>query len=563
MPGTTTDHRQVLVVGAGWTGLISAKTYLDLAPGTDLLIVDNERSIGGVWCKERLYPDLYAQVSHPLFEYSFYDMPREGITPDGFLSGYTINKYLNNFARDFGLESKIRLETIVTEVKRSSSGSWLVSFDHGPDVITDKLIWAVGPGSSAVQPSWPSKGFTQPIIHSADTGSNLDRISKVERATVVGAAKSAFDTVYFLLKAGKKVDWIIREEGGGPIAMGPPSLFGVINTVDALSTRAMASFSPSIMRTSGFWYHAIQRTRIGRLAARGFWRFANFLADYAAGYSENDHFAKIRPEPHGYGMFWARAGLGAPSAPNFWKTMHSGELNVIRSEVESLSHVNVVNLKNGISVQTDMVIACIGFEKPYRPFDRELRKELGLAYDEVDAARWAELDAQASHRVDELLPMLKEYAPATSSVDVKTEAVLHGPNRHYRRLIPLKLAASGDRSICFPGLVHVIVTPTISEFQALWNAAYMLNLLELPTLDEMEMEVAVFNAWVRKRHLEMGQKHSYCIFDYLSYIDTLAGDLGIKTARKSNPFSEAFVRYKPSDYRGLIDEFLAAQNKDK
>jgi hypothetical protein len=215
-------------------------------------------------------------------------------------------------------------------------------------------------------------------------------------------------------------------------------------------------------------------------------------------------------------MFWARAGLGAPSAPNFWKTMHSGELNVIRSEVESLSHVNVVNLKNGISVQTDMVIACIGFEKPYRPFDRELRKELGLAYDEVDAARWAELDAQASHKVDELLPMLKEYAPATSSVDVKTEAVLHGPNRHYRRLIPLKLAASGDRSICFPGLVHVIVTPTISEFQALWNAAYMLNLLELPRLDEMEMEVAVFNAWVRKRHLEMGQKHSYCIFDYLS-----------------------------------------------
>jgi dimethylaniline monooxygenase (N-oxide forming) len=71
----------------GWTGLIAAKTYLDLAPDTDLLVVDNESSIGGVWCKERLYPDLYAQVSHPLFEYSFYDMPKEGITSDGFLSG--------------------------------------------------------------------------------------------------------------------------------------------------------------------------------------------------------------------------------------------------------------------------------------------------------------------------------------------------------------------------------------------------------------------------------------------------------------------------------------------
>jgi dimethylaniline monooxygenase (N-oxide forming) len=76
---------------AGWTGLISAKTYLDLAPETDLLIVDNEKSIGGVWCTERLYPDLYAQVSYPLFEYSFYDMPKEGITKDGFLSGIDIS----------------------------------------------------------------------------------------------------------------------------------------------------------------------------------------------------------------------------------------------------------------------------------------------------------------------------------------------------------------------------------------------------------------------------------------------------------------------------------------
>jgi hypothetical protein len=196
--------------------------------------------------------------------------------------------------------------------------------------------------------------------------------------------------------------------------------------------------------------------------------------------------------------------------------MHSGELNVIRSEVESLSHINVVNLKNGISVQTEMVIACIGFEKPYRPFSRELREELGLAYSEADAAHWAKLDARASAKVDKLLPILKEQAPPTASVDVQSQVVLHGPNRHYRRLVPLKLAEAGDRSICFPGLVHVIVTPTVSEFQALWNAAYMLGRLKLPSLDEMEMEVAVFNEWVRKRHLEMGQKHSYCIFDYLS-----------------------------------------------
>ncbi|RYP20501.1 hypothetical protein DL765_002746 [Monosporascus sp. GIB2] len=560
MPARTIEHRDVVIVGAGWTGLISAKTYLDLAPDTDLLIVDNERSIGGVWCKERLYPHLYAQVSHPLFEYSFYDMPKEGITRDGFLSGRTINKYLTDFAHDFNLVERIKLETMVTQVERSSSGGWILSFGEGPDLECDKLIWAVGPGSSAVLPPWPRKGFNKPVIHSSETGANLTEIDRVSRATVVGAAKSSLDTVYLLLRAGKKVDWIIRDEGAGPIAMGPPTILGIWNTVDMFSTRAMASFSPSIMNISGFWYRAIHRTWPGRLLAKGFWRVANFLADYAAGYSSDENFSKLRPTPYGYGMFWARAGLGAPSAPDFWKTLHSGELNVVRSEVESLSHTDVVNLKNGISIQSDMVIACTGFEKPYRPFSRELRVELGLTYDKADALKWARLIEKAEAKVNELLPMLKN-PPAASSVEVHTESILHGPNRHYRRLIPLKTAAANDRSICFPGLVHVIFTPTISEFQALWNAAYMLGKMQLPSIEEMEMEVAVFNAWGRKRYLEMGQKHSYCIFDYLSYIDTLAKDLGVKTKRKSNPFSEAFVRYKPRDYRGLIDEFLAAQKQ--
>lgn len=140
-----------------------------------------------------------------------------------------------------------------------------------------------------------------PVIHSSDTGRNLDQIAGVNRATVVGAAKSSLDTVYLLLKAGKKVDWIIREEGGGPIAMGPPTLFGLWNTVDGLSTRAMASFSPSIMQTDGFWYRAIQRTWLGRAVAKGFWRFANFLADYSAGYSANENFKQLRPTPYGFG----------------------------------------------------------------------------------------------------------------------------------------------------------------------------------------------------------------------------------------------------------------------
>ena len=98
----------------------------------------------------------------------------------------------------------------------------------------------------------------------------------------------------------------------------------------------------------------------------------------------------------------------------------------------------------------------------------------------------------------------------------------------------------------------------------------------------MKVEVSVWNAWTRKRYLEQGKpyvkpiyrysyhlsrltdsgcpgrRHAYSIYDYLAYCDDLGRDLGIRTQRKKNAVFEMFQPYRPSDYRGLIEEYLAA-----
>jgi dimethylaniline monooxygenase (N-oxide forming) len=102
----------------------------------------------------------------------------------------------------------MRMETNVIKVERTPSGKWALDVDNGPSLTCDKLIWAVGGTSSPIAPTWPKKNFTSPIIHSCQVGENLAVIEKIESAVVVGAAKSALDTVYMLLKAGKKVDWV-------------------------------------------------------------------------------------------------------------------------------------------------------------------------------------------------------------------------------------------------------------------------------------------------------------------------------------------------------------------
>ncbi|KAK4240608.1 hypothetical protein C8A03DRAFT_41919 [Achaetomium macrosporum] len=571
------EQVDVVVVGTGWNGLICAKTYLDLAPEANLILVDQASSFGGVWAAEKIYPSLYAQIKFGQFEYSFYPMRREGISNDGYISGATIHRYLQAFAHDFNLAQRTRFNTTVRNVVRLPDGrGWRLEFegDGKRPVECAKLIYASGATSHPVVPSWSRSNFDVPIIHSQETGTHLDALAKIQRATVIGGAKSAFDTVFLLLDAGKQVDWIIRpdESGSGPVALMPPTIFGLVNSMDVIATRFMATLGASIMSTDGPGYRFFHRTRLGRLLTREFWKMVNLIAELHAGYNKSPNAQKLRPLPHGNGIFWANAGLGAASVPNFWKVFHAGDCTVHRTGIESFTD-NKVHLSNGTQLATDYVVLCTGFDKSYQPFSRDLQRLCGLIpsddLDPADAKKWAELEARAEEAVDRKLPILRNppltRAQVESSTHREANGSTHGPSRHYRRLIAPGLAAQGDRSILFPGFIHSIYTPLVSEVQALWGCAFLLGLLddELPSQADMEREVAEWNVWTRKRYPAQGRKHAYAIYDFLAYVDTLLGDLGINTRRKSSVFAHVFLPTYPRDYRGLVEEFRRLDSRGK
>nr|D2E9W9.1 RecName: Full=FAD-dependent monooxygenase DEP4; AltName: Full=Depudecin biosynthesis cluster protein 1 [Alternaria brassicicola]ACZ57547.1 predicted monooxygenase [Alternaria brassicicola] len=547
----------IVVVGAGWYGLMAARTYLELAPETNLLIVDDSSTVGGVWSKERIYPSLFAQISHPLFEYSFYPMPKDDISPDGFVSGKTIHNYLTSFTRDHNLLPRLRLNTRVERVRRgpSDAGGWVLDIKEGNPLLCHKLIYATGANSSPIIPTWPRQTFEQPVIHSLDLGKHQDYIAKsVETATVVGRSKSSYDAVYHLLCEGKRVNWVMRDGLSGPFSLYAPTFMGLWNIADHISTRFASSFSPCIMNTSGFCYNFLQRNAVGRTLTNVYWRAANYLSVSHAEYWRTPNAEKLRPRPYSDGVFWGSGGIGIATAPDFWKVFHRGNITIHSTEIDSLSHGDVVNLKNGYSLATDIVIHCTGFDKGYTTFDPELREELGLQYNSKSISRWSLLDAKAEQTVDELLPYLRT-APLQDMDPDASSRPEQGPNRHFRRLVVPELAARGDRSILFPGHIHSAFTPLAAELQALWGVSWMLGWRELPPQEEMELEAATFNAWTRKRYLEQGKKHSYFIYDYIPYIDTLMRDLGLNPYRKSSVFEEWFVRYKPSDYGTILDEY--------
>lgn len=282
---------------------MAAQTFLELAPETNILILDDGKTVGGVWSKERIYPSLFAQISHPLFEYSFYPMPEKDVSPDGFVSGKTIQTYLESFAKDHNLMPRLRLNTRVENVKRSSeSDGWILKIKEKEPLACRKLIYATGANSSPIIPQWPREDFEKPVIHSLELGKYQDYINdSVQKTVVVGRSKSSYDAVYHLLCAGKKVDRVMRDGESGPFSIYAPTFMGLWNIADHISTRFASSFSPCIMSTSGMCYNLFQRNAFGRLLTNVYWRTANYISVSHADYWRTPNAEKLRPRPYSDG----------------------------------------------------------------------------------------------------------------------------------------------------------------------------------------------------------------------------------------------------------------------
>lgn len=289
----------------GWYGLVTARTYLRLCPNANLIIIDSDSTVGGVWSEDRLYPNLVAQVNLGLFNYTDTPMPADGVNKEGQVTGRMIHNYLQRYAEDHDLLRRVRFNTFVEKVERrpqNSGAGWRLHFHQTTDMVdTAKLLVATGVTSIPNMPSYRADDVSIPVIHSKNLGASFKdlRDSEVKRVIVVGSAKSAYDAVYLLLNMGKKVTWVIRPGGAGPLAILPSKLLGFWSSIGVASTRLMTGLSPSIFNTQGLLYSLLQGNPLGRRITSLFWDVVTFLSDLHAGYHLGGHVANLRPEIKG------------------------------------------------------------------------------------------------------------------------------------------------------------------------------------------------------------------------------------------------------------------------
>ncbi|KAK3299660.1 flavin-binding monooxygenase-like family protein [Chaetomium fimeti] len=557
MPHATADetlYLDVAVIGAGWYGLKAASTYLKLAPDTKLAIFDKYDSVGGTWNRERIYPNLVAQVEFGYFNYPSTPMPRDGKTDNGLVAGDMICRYLERYAEESGLKPYLRHNSWVSSVERHPSGhGWVLSV-NGRRVEAEKLVCATGVTTQTNSPDFQVLDGSVPVKHVVDLAKAVPSFSdpskKREHFVLVGAAKSAYDAAYLLCSLGKKVTWIIRENGSGPMPIMPAKMLGR-NTITMSTSRLMSNLSPSLMTTdspAGAFFH---RTWLGRFLTRSAWGYISNLADKAAGFGGGaaSKTTPLRPTIKDNSAFWCDSSLGLITMEDFWTTLEKGNLTVLRDTVGT-ADAEGVSLLSGKRVNADYVIYATGWGDHFSFFSPELKEELGLP-------QYGHETAPA----DAATPPHKPRSDPWRAHDDAADALVAGK-------IPLLGAGPAD----FDGWKVPAARRKVMKVrrwrlynrmvQGLWAAAYLLGDLALPGRADMVREVAEWNAWTRKRYASVGERYPYALFDWVPYLDRLMKDLGLETRRHKGVLADFFSPYGPHCYANVLDEYNNLRKRD-
>lgn len=319
-----------IIIGAGPSGLCAAKTLLQYDSEAEIVILDANSTLGGVWSKERIYPTLKTNNLRGGIDFTDLAVDESfGVKPKEHISGDAMHAYLCAYADKFRVTDKIRFNCRVVEVRRGGGGGkedekeqgWEVEVEDratgpsGQEVLAcKKLIVATGILSAPNMPTIKgADAYGAAFVHSSAFGTRTPQQTAilddpaVQTMAVLGGGKSAYDAVYLAARTGHKVDWIIRKSGRGPVWVFPPYTYlGPFKAwKERLPVRRIFSFlSPWVFPDFSGWTWVrrfLHCTPIGKSISDGFLGAIHHDTIRDVGYETDERFRILQPEVN---PFW-------------------------------------------------------------------------------------------------------------------------------------------------------------------------------------------------------------------------------------------------------------------
>ncbi|KAK3680910.1 cofactor FMO1 FAD enzyme [Podospora appendiculata] len=573
----------ILIVGAGPSGLCAAKTFLQYNTHADIVLVDTHATPGGVWSQEQLYPTL--KTNNLFSSLDFTDFPMEasrfGVRgPEEHIPGAVMHAYLAAYAEHFSITPRIRFNTHVVEIRRrAGKDGWDVettstTTDGQTTVLScRRLVVATGVLSVPHLPTIQgAEDFDGPIIHSSELGPKADAVfhsPKIKTVAVLGGCKSAYDAVYLAATTGHKVEWIIRKSGRGPTWVFPTHTYlGPFRAWrEKLVTRRVISLmSPWVWPDlSGFgWLRGfLHDNRVGRFIKDKFWAAIHADTVRDCQYRTDDRLGVLEPEQSPYWYGTASGVLNYDTA--FHALITSNQVRIHRADISHLTPHHIHLTSTPLPIHVDALIASTGYSsKPTITFSPPtLHSALGVpttALSKPQRNLWATLTTEADAQIAQTHPSLLRGPPAFNPG--APAEIAYTPWRLYRGIAPPGLTAEGDRSLVFIGMFSNIANTLRLEMQCLWALAYF----EGTSMPNVERDVSQGRVYAEAALLQRfaqlrapyghGRLYPDLVFDQLPYWDGLLADVGVETRRKGAWWRELVEPYGQGDYVGVVAEWI-------
>ncbi|BBH69012.1 monooxygenase flavin-binding family protein [Actinoplanes sp. OR16] len=337
------DHFDVLIVGAGLSGIGAAWRLQRQRPGDSYAILEARDAIGGTWDLFR-YPGVRSDSDMFTLSYPF----RPWREPEALASGAAIRRYIVETAAEAGITGNIRYNQRVVRADWSTPDArWTVRTADGSVLTCDFLYSCSGYYSytTAHRPDFPGiSDFTGTLVHPQFWPDDLSYTGK--RVVVIGSGATAVTLVPAMAAEAAHVTMLQRS----------PTYVTPLPDRDVIADLARKVLPPTaanrvaraknILVTQAFYQLARRRPTLVRKALRGM--ALRYLGN--PGYVD-EHF-KPRYDP------WDQRLCVIPGGDLF-QVIANGRASVVTDHIDTFVSEGI-RLKSGTVLEADVVVSATG-----------------------------------------------------------------------------------------------------------------------------------------------------------------------------------------------------------
>jgi cation diffusion facilitator CzcD-associated flavoprotein CzcO len=340
------EHVDVLIVGAGLSGIGAAHHLQAAFPGKTYAILEARDAIGGTWDLFR-YPGVRSDSDMHTLGYRFRPWTKAKAIADG----PSILDYVRDTAADAGIDKHVRFHHRVTAASWSSADArWTVQARHGTKTVSltcGFLLLCSGyyRYDGGYNPPFPGmSGFRGKVVHPQHWPPGLDYAGK--RVVVIGSGATAVTIVPAMARTAGHVTMLQRS----------PTYILTLPTEDPIANGLRKLLGMRRAYAVTRWKNVLLMTVIYQLSRRRPDMVRGLIRKLAikqlpAGYDVDTHFSP-RYNP------WDQRLCLVPDGDLF-KAISDGRASVVTDTVARFTE-HGLRLESGAELDADIVVTATG-----------------------------------------------------------------------------------------------------------------------------------------------------------------------------------------------------------